>query len=172
MPIERPSYSDAQLNVLRECPKTITEPPRRDMRLDRGSWRNEMRLTSAGDEDFRVFMRRNDKFPENFSIGLVYLPKDGSGELPLLRCNGPHGVYNGVFEQNDPHYSPHLHTATEETIASGKRPESHAEICAEYASYEEALQYFLRSANILNAMEYFADIAQGNLPFGEGEPIA
>jgi hypothetical protein len=171
MAIERPNYTDAQLEALRGCAKTITGPPRHEMKLDRGSWRDEMRLTSAdGAEDFRVFMRKNDRFPENFSIGLVYLPKDGSGELPLLRCNGPHGVYNGVFNEDDPHYAPHIHIATEETISSGKRPESHAEICAEYDSYKEALQYFLRSANILNAIEHFVGIAQGAFPFDEGEP--
>jgi hypothetical protein len=38
--------------------------------------------------EFRAFLRRSEDLPENFSIGLVFLPKDGTGEVPLLRCNG------------------------------------------------------------------------------------
>jgi hypothetical protein len=50
-------------------------------------------------------------------------------------------------------------------IASGARPESYAETCAEFASYEEALQYFIRTVNIENAAEYFPDVAQGRFRF-------
>jgi hypothetical protein len=141
------------------------------MKFDRGSWRNDMRLASVeGDAEFRVFMRKNDKFPENFSIGLVYLPRDGSGEIPLLRCNGPHGGYNAAFDPSHPHHAPHVHTTTEEMIASGNRPESSADVCEEYASYEEALQYFLRTVNVANAMQHFSDIAQGTFRFEQEEP--
>jgi hypothetical protein len=36
--------------------------------------------------------------------------------------------------------------------------------------YEEALQYFLRTTNITDAMDHFADIAQRKLPFTDEEP--
>jgi hypothetical protein len=37
------------------------------MKLERGSWRNDMRLKSVGGgHDFRVFMRKSEDFPENF----------------------------------------------------------------------------------------------------------
>jgi hypothetical protein len=41
----------------------------------------------------------------------------------------------------------------------------------DFASYEEALQYFLRTTNITNAMDHFADTAQRKLPFNDEEPI-
>jgi hypothetical protein len=90
---------------------------------------------------------------------------DGSEEIPLLRCNGPHGEFNREFDAAHPHHSFHVHRATEEMIASGARPESYAETCAEFASYEEALQYFIRTVNIENAAEYFPDVAQGRFRF-------
>ena len=166
MPPERRNYDLLQLQVLLVVPKLISEPPRREMKLERGSWRNDMRLKSVeGGHDFRVFMRKSEDFPENFSIGLIHRPTDGSEEIPLLRCNGPHGEFNREFDAAHPHYSFHVHRATEEMIASGARPESYAETCAEFASYEEALQYFIRTVNIENAAEYFPDVAQGRFRF-------
>jgi hypothetical protein len=170
MPPERRKYDTLELQELLAIPKLITEPPRREMKLERGSWRNDMRLRSVeGGHDFRVFMRKSEEFPENFSIGLAYLPKDGNGEVVLLRCNGPHGEFNATFNASHPHYSFHVHQATEETIASGERPENHAETCSEFASYEEALQYFIRAVNIDDAAEYFPDLAQGHFRFEQEE---
>jgi hypothetical protein len=170
MPPERRNYDTLELLKLLAIPKLVSEPPRREMKLERGSWRNDMRLRSVdGDHDFRVFMRKSEEFPENFSIGLAYLPKDGNGEIVLLRCNGPHGEFNATLDASHPHYSFHVHQATEETIASGERPESHAESCAEFASYEEALQYFIRTVNIDDAAEYFPDLAQGHFRFEQDE---
>lgn len=173
MPVEKRNYNSVELQALLVVSKSISEPPRREMKLDRGSWRNDMRLKSVeGDDDFRVFMRRNQKFPENFSIGLAYRPKDGTEEITLLRCNGPHGAFNSTFDPAHPHYSYHVHRATEETIASGARPESYAEICSEFASYEEALQYFIRVVNVGDAEEYFPDVAQGRFRFEqEDKPL-
>ena len=48
-------------------------------------------------------MRRSEDLPENFSVGLVFLPGDGTGEVTLLRCNGPHGAYNDSFDPAHPH---------------------------------------------------------------------
>ncbi len=55
-------------------------------------------------------------------------------------------------------------------IDAGLRPEKAAAVNRDFASYEEALQYFLRATNITNAMDHFADIAQGKLPFADLEP--
>ena len=89
-----------------------------------------MRLKSAdGELEFRAFMRRSEDLPENFSIGLVFLPQDGTGEVTLLRCNGPHGAFNDSFDPAHPHSDFHVHRGV-----------------------------------------YFADIAQGRLPFDGQEP--
>ena len=141
------------------------------MKLDRGHFRNDMRLKSAdGSLEFRVFMRRSEDLPENFSIGLAFLAKDGSGEVVRLRCNGPHGGYNESFDPEHPHWDYHVHRASAEMIEAGLRPERAATISRDFASYEEAVQYFLRATNITGAMAYFADLAQGKLPFSNEEP--
>ena len=70
------SYSEEEIGELISCPKVITDPPKREMRLERGSRRNNMRLRSQSDDrEFSVFMRINEAFQENFSIGLEYSPR-------------------------------------------------------------------------------------------------
>lgn len=164
-------YTQQEIDDLIGCPKVVSEPPKRDMKLDRGHLRNDMRLKSAdGKLEFRVFMRRSEDLPENFSVGLAFLAKDGSGELVLLRCNGPHGGYNESFDPDHPHWDYHVHRASAEMIDAGLRPERTATINRDFASYEEAVQYFLGATNITDARTYFADLAQGILPFPTEEP--
>jgi hypothetical protein len=164
-------YTQAELDELITCPKEITEPPRRELRLEGSQRRNDMRLRSqGGDREYRVFMRMHDDFTENFSIGLVYLPKDGNGELVLLRCNGPHGEYNANFDPQHPHAEFHVHRASEDAIRAGFRPEKRADRTEHYASYSEALSYFLQEVNIVNAGPYFPDDRQTSLAFEEREP--
>jgi hypothetical protein len=94
------------------------------MKLDRGHFRNDVGLKSTDDKlEFRVFLRRSEDLPENFSIGLAFLAKDGSGEVVLLRRNGPHGGYNDSFDPEHPHWDYHVHRASAEMIEAGLRPE-------------------------------------------------
>lgn len=121
-----------------------------------------------------MFLRRSDDFPENFSIGLVYDPKDGSGEITLLRCNGQHGVFNGAFNPNHSHWGYHIHRATETAIAAGFKPEKYAESTAAYASFEEAVQHFVKliDLNSADAKKHFPDnTAQVELPLEEGSRL-
>lgn len=83
----------------------------------------------------------------------------------LQRRNGPHGEYNDRFDPMHPHAEYHVHLASEEAIRSGLRAENRAAKTEEFASYREALAYFLRATNILNAAEYFPDDRQVPLPF-------
>jgi len=164
-------YTQAELDELIACPKEITELARRELRLEGSQRRNDIRLRCReGDREFRVFMRMHDEFHENFSIGLVHLPKDGSGELVLLRCNGPHGEYNANFDPQHPHAEFHVHRASEDAIRAGLRPEKRADRTEQYATYREALFYFLQEVNIVNAGAYFPDDRQTSLAFEEQEP--
>jgi len=86
--------SDQEIDELIACAKRIVEPPKKEMQLASGHWRNDMKLQSDdGKYDFSVFMRKDEDFEENFSIGLIYKPRDIRGEIHLLRCNGPHGPH-------------------------------------------------------------------------------
>ena len=63
-----------------------------------------------------------------------------------------------------------MHRAHAEMIEAGLRPEGVATTAKDFASYEEAVQYFLRAANIKDAEVYFPNPAQGKLPFPGEEP--
>ncbi|MDQ6701222.1 MAG: hypothetical protein M3Z36_13665 [Acidobacteriota bacterium] len=147
-------YNQNEIDDLIECPKNIFEAPKRAMKLVGADWRNDMRLVSCDEPilDFSVFMRKNEDFPENFSVGLKYHPKDDRGEIILLRCNGPHGGYNASFDPDHPHWAYHVHRADEKAIDAGLKAEKYARITTAYASFEEALRYFVREIN-LNATD-------------------
>jgi fructose-1,6-bisphosphatase len=67
----------------------------------------------------------------------------------LVRCNGPHGTYNrGSGDANHPHWDFHIHVATEKALAADGKAEKYAEKTGAYASFEEAIQYFLKAVNL------------------------
>jgi hypothetical protein len=160
-----------EIDRLIRCPKVISDPPRKEMAEDRGSLRNNMKLTAkAGQAEFFAFMRRNADFSENFSIGLEYCPRDGSGRICLLRCNGPHGGWIDDFHDPDPHFRYHIHLARAENIEAGFRAERGAEVTKEYASYQEALRYFVRRCQIGEAGKYFPELEHPHFDFERLEP--
>lgn len=163
-------WTQAQLDALIVCPKRITVPPKAKMAAERGSLRNGMELASADDKHrFRVFMRINEAFPENFSIGLVVLAKDAEGvvEIHLIRCNGPHegpvepaGTPTGVPNW---HFGYHIHRAKADNLDSGLRAERGAETTKEYGSFQEALAYFLKTCGVQGCEAYFKDLMEPRL---------
>lgn len=124
------------------------------MKLDRAHWRNDAKLVASNEiqGDFVMFMRKNEDFPENFSIGLIYNPHDGRGEITLFRCNGKYGDFNRSVDPGHPHFGYHIHRATENAIEAGLSPEKDAVKTTEFASFEEGLQFFLKEVN-LNARD-------------------
>jgi hypothetical protein len=161
-------YVEEEIMKLIFCPKTVLDAPKREMKVVDGFRRNDMTLLSDGvSGQFYVFMRQTEDFPENFSVGLRYDPRDGSGDIILIRCNGPHGPYNESADQTHPHWDFHVHRATQAAIEAGLRAEKHAERTAEFASYEEALQYFLKEINVKKEdVERHFPESSGQLDFG------
>lgn len=158
-------YSQEEIEGLITCKKRITDPPRKEMKADRGSLRNDIQLESLdGKMGFSVFMRINERFPENFSIGLNFIPRDEPGSFCLLRYNGPHGEHdNTPIEEGHPHFGYHIHSAKAALIEAGILPERYAEITGTYASYKEALFQFLKIINIQDAEQYFDNLGQDSL---------
>lgn len=154
---EEMGFSDTDLEALIACPKTIVDPPRKDLLQEGAHLRNDFKCQAAdGDQRFRVFMRQATAFPENFSIGLVCLLDDGS-ELVLLRCNGPHGgvVDNPLEDAVSHHFDFHIHRASEENIANDRKAEAGAEVTAEYGTFDDALAFFVQRCGIVDAEKYF-----------------
>lgn len=145
-------YTDAYIEELIACPKRITKPPAREMKEDRGHWKNSFDLESEdGNHRFTAFIRYNDAFQENFSVGLDYNTREEKGTIPLLRCNGAHGG----TRQWDHHDQPHIHTAKADMVNQRLKSETEIEITDRYTSWQDALQYFIRRTNIKGAQAYF-----------------
>ena len=153
--------SQDEIERLIHCPKVVTEPPRREPATERGNSRNGARLKAKdGDEEFSMFVRINDSFNENFSIGLVFHPRDGRPDIQLLRCNGPHGPHVENYDDPITHNEYHVHLATTQAMEAGEAPERHAEVNKQHASYEEALRYFLFEINLVDPDRYFPGASQ------------
>ena len=121
----------------------------------------ELTANSSPDTEFTVFIRQNDKFIENFSIGLRYKTKDRTlGTITLVRYNGPHGETNrgpgGHFGR------PHIHRVTARELAEGNREpqERHRDITDRYSTFEEALSVFFRDITTSNYLDYFGELRQ------------
>jgi hypothetical protein len=148
-------YTQGQLDELIEVPKVITEPPKRAWVEERGHFRNDMQLTSRdGTLAFSVFLRRNRDFPENFSVGLCYWPKDMGRPIHLLRCNGPHGDSNRARSQS-PHFAYHIHRADAGLLNAGQEPLGRSLATSDYASDREAIIHFCRLAHVEDFEKHF-----------------
>lgn len=141
-------------------PKQVVEPPRREMRVDRLMKRNDMTLRSADERHvFSAFLRQSDVFAENFSIGLVYHPREEPGSFTLLRCNGQHGG-----ERVHPHHAfYHIHKITAADLNAGILEPKRIEQTNAYASFRQALQYFCGLVAMQDAENYFPGLSQTRL---------
>lgn len=106
------------------CQKEIVSSSGDDLKMMKGHFRRDFELGGEDGTRFRLFVRVNEYFPENFSVGLLFLPRGIPEEpvdpVPLVRCNGPNGP--SAF---DHHILPHIHRATEENIRAGMKPGRH-----------------------------------------------
>jgi hypothetical protein len=114
--------TDVEIQRLLNLPKQISDPPSKNWRTEESHRRKDFGLASIdGEIRFRAFARQHIRFVENFSIGLEYLPDDGTEGVILMRCNGPHGDFNRATNSEHPHYHSHIHTASEAAIDAGCR---------------------------------------------------
>lgn len=159
--------TDQEIQILIELPKTIVaKTPSKGYKQDRGYNRCYLELLAETEHPtrFAVFIRQNNKFLENFSIGLRYHTGDRRlGSITIVRYNGPHGE---VSRHPDGHYAkPHIHRITAAEITSGsiQPQESDRESTDRYTTYEQALMVFLDDVAITNRNECFPELLQGRL---------
>ncbi|MBI6545447.1 MAG: hypothetical protein HY692_01550 [Cyanobacteria bacterium NC_groundwater_1444_Ag_S-0.65um_54_12] len=153
------SWSNERIQELIGCPKQVADPPKREMKLVNGSRRNDFTLRSVDQEhEFVAFMRVNERFPENFSIGLDYVPKAEKGRITLLRCNGDHGFHQNHVRDQAYFGGHHVHLATQEAIDAELDPDDFAEVTDAYATYEAALLHFLKLTNVIDVSNHFSTI--------------
>lgn len=144
---------DEFINKLINCEKRITEFPS-NFQIQSNRRQKVFRLESTDMAYcFKAFYKINETFEENFSVGLIYTPRDSSNIL-LVRFNGPHGpVYNK--DGNNPYHSTyHSHRTTAYTLLEGLKDGSVVEENQQYSTHQEALGYFVKYVNIINAKEH------------------
>ena len=128
----------------------------------------DLQATSDNSKKFEVFIRQNDKFIENFSIGLRYQTGDSNlRTITFTRYNGPHGESS---RNSEGHYAkPHTHRITASEIASGSTQpqERHREITDRYSKYEQGLQVFFTDIGVTNYEVYFPELLQRRLFNGD-----
>ena len=154
--------TDKEITNLLKTDKNITDPPKKSMAIFQGSLRNNFKLESIdGKEKFKAFIRVNEKISESFSIGLDYISDEGKS-ICLLRCNGKHGIHKN-HNTGEEFFDYHIHKATQKAIDNDENPEQYAYITKDYATWQDALLYFLNYINVLNYREHFPFLQQPNL---------
>lgn len=131
-------YTKRELQNLRELSKTVTNPKvRRHRKPTKCPVYEQLTFEVTGTTTygmecrFLVYQRKCLRDAFNYSCGIVYLPPEGS-PLTLARYNGP------SHRHGDIKYKAHIHMATEDAIADGRRPESLAIETTRYRSIGEA----------------------------------
>ena len=148
-------FDDNLIKRLLTCEKEIVQTPG-NFKLVRGHYRLEFEMQSTDKEFYFVaYGRYNSVFPENFSIGLRYYPRQEKGSFDILRCNGPHGEH-----KLSPHHTHfHIHKITTSAIESGLKEDCMIEITDKYANFEDALHFFVRYTKLKpdHIKSYFSD---------------
>lgn len=141
------TFTDELIEELVNCPKKVVDAPK-DSGVGRGSRKIKFLLESEdGHHSFSGFISKNLTFQENYSIGLVYNPKEEKGKIVLVRVNGPHGQ-----NENAPHHDgSHVHLSTAERINAGLKPEGVIETDVPYSTIEDAIQHYIKRINIIPA---------------------
>ena len=115
----------------------------------------DMEVEGEAENKFRIIIRKNAINLLDFSIILTFKDKDGS-EFVLRRYNGKHpsqhtnrlekarGEPNSSFRNTF-----HIHKATQRYQDEGLPIDGYAEETTEYASFDTALQLFVRSNGIV-----------------------
>ena len=149
-------YTQQEIDDLIRCPKVVTEAPRPSFKDEYRHRSNGFRVaTSDGEHRFRVFLRQSLEFVEDFSIGLLYEPKDGRSFL-LVRFNGQHDI---AIEGDDvrTHFTYHVHLAEAGRVNNGFYDSLPARTTGDYASFNEALEAFFLRTGIPEPEKYFPD---------------
>jgi hypothetical protein len=139
-------YTEEQLNELLTCPKKVTEGWR-EIKDTRHGVKKVLCLSSLdGKYEFTAFCTQNLYFSEDFSIGLVYVPKTIDGKQIIIRCNSAHGP---TISAKGHHVSPHIHKPIAEEINKGNKRELRIEQIDDYTTFEGGLHYFGKLINVI-----------------------
>jgi len=138
-------FTEELVLYLISCPKRITDGPKSSSTRLSSSNIKFMLESLDGVYNFSGFISKNTNFQENYSVGLVFKPKDEKANIVLLRVNGPHGL-----NEFAPHHDgPHVHIASAQRINEGLKPEGNIETNVPYTTVDDAIQYYMKRIGVL-----------------------
>ena len=146
---------DSLVDEAKPLPKNWTKRLRPRQKSNRQHAEKALEVEGEAENTFRIITRQNAINPLNFSIILTFKDKDGH-DFRLRRYNGKHpsqhtnrvekarGDSNSSFRNRF-----HIHMGTQRYQEAGLPIDGYAEITTEYASFETALEVFIRSNGIV-----------------------
>lgn len=146
---------DSLVAESKPLPKHWTTRLRPHTKSNRQHAERDLEIQGEAENKFRIIMRQNAINPLDFSIILTFKDKDGS-EFVLRRYNGKHASqHTNRLEKarREPNSSFrntfHIHKATQRYQEEGLPIDGYAEKTTDYASFDTALQAFVRSNGIV-----------------------
>ncbi|MDD3593945.1 MAG: hypothetical protein PHX18_04895 [Candidatus Gastranaerophilales bacterium] len=148
---------DKQISELISAPKKIIKNPKKETKLIQGSYRNDFELALIDNTKvtFKVHLRKNKKFSENFSVILSYFAPELNKDIFLVRYNGSHGIHKNKIIDDEVLGSFHIHKATSEALREGYNAECWAFESNDYKTFEEAVTRFWQDMNIQDDINKF-----------------
>ena len=134
-------FSDNDLNRLRSARKRVTNP---GARWSEKPGRHRQRNFSVESEDgsvFRVYLRQNLDDEKDFSCGLALVQRGGR-PLSLVRYNGSSHVHGEI------RYRCHIHRASAEALAEGRKIDSDADETDRYKTLDGALACLIEDCGV------------------------
>ena len=157
--------TNQDIQKLIQAPKKIDKrTPQKGYKQENNHKRCDLDLIGNTDQNmkFYIFIRQNQLFLENFSIGLSYQNTNIKQTITLVRYNGPHGKIK--TKETDHHLEPHIHYITPEEINSNvfNPKEKIIKKTDKYIFFEEALRSFFQDITVKNWENYFPELNQGS----------
>jgi len=149
--------TDNEIFELVNVEKNISIAPSRDFKEQYGYKRNKFSLTSKN-HDFSAYTRQSVTLSDEFSIGLIYYPKNHDS-ITILRYNGIHGEHINPDKTRFTKKC-HIHVATQECINNYRRPEKFASLTDKYLTFEEAFKCFWEDINIKDSIKKYFSMYQ------------
>ena len=133
--------SNDALDELRSASKRVRNPGARWLeKPGRHKQRNFNAVTEDG-EVYRIYQRQNLNDERDFSCGLA-LARRGGRPLSLVRYNGASHIHGEI------RYACHIHLATAEALAAGRKVDGHAEGTDRYRTVEGALACLIEDCGV------------------------
>lgn len=151
------------IQELIECQKVITSHPKIKEKSNGQHKESDFELESIdGKYLFSIFIRKHIELIEHFSVGLLFLRRDGN-DLVILRYNGNHGTHKNILTGESFDEGCHIHKLTQEALKAGISPDNQACLTDKYISVDEALLSMLQDINVQNFTDFFPKLIQPKL---------